>query len=63
MFWDKIISWFRDRSERSRLLKEWNYEAKTAYIQGIVPVLLEATTSKGDNRYQTSVFWTIVLWI
>ena len=52
MFWDKIISWFRDRSERSRLLKEWNYEAKTAYIQGIVPVLLEATTSKGDNRYR-----------
>ena len=52
MFWDKIISWFRDRSERSRLLKDWNYEAKTAYIQGIVPVLLEATTSKGDNRYR-----------
>lgn len=52
MFWNKIISWFRDMSERNRLLKEWNDEAKFSYIQGIVPVLLEASISKGDNRYK-----------
>lgn len=52
MFWNRIINWFRDMSERNKLLREWNDEAKMSYIQGIVPVLLEATVSMGDSRYK-----------
>ena len=54
MFWNKIFSWFRDMSERNKLLREWNEEARTSYIQGLVPVLLEANISKGDSRYKHS---------
>ena len=52
MFWNKIISWFKEMSERNKLLCKWNEEAKESYIQGIIPVLLEANISKGDNRYK-----------
>ncbi|MFR3330380.1 MAG: hypothetical protein ACLTSL_09515 [Odoribacter splanchnicus] len=52
MFWHKIITWFRDMSERNKLLRDWNEEAKMSYVQGIVPVLLEANISKGDSRYR-----------
>lgn len=54
MFWNKIFSWFRDMSERNKLLREWNEEARTSYIQGLVPVLLEANISQGDSRYKHS---------
>lgn len=52
MFWNKIINWFKEMSERNKLLREWNEEAKISYIQGVVPVLLEANISKGDSRYR-----------
>lgn len=52
MFWNRIINWFRDMSERNKLLREWNEEAKMSYIQGLVPVLLEAVVSMGDGRYK-----------
>ena len=39
-------------SECNKLLREWNEEAKMSYIQGLVPVLLEAVVSMGDGRYK-----------
>lgn len=56
MIWNKILNWFRDMSERIRLMSEWNKSAKEAYISGAVPSLLEATTSRGNsnNRHELS---------
>ena len=51
MIWDRIINWFRDMSERRRLLNEWNGNAREAYIVGAVPSLLEASTSIGNSNY------------
>lgn len=52
MIWDRIIKWFRDMSERRRLMNEWNDEARAAYISGTVPSLLEASTSVGNSNYR-----------
>ena len=32
MIWNRILNWFRDMSERIRLMNEWNKNAKEAYI-------------------------------
>lgn len=52
MFWDRIIRWFRDMSERKRLINDWNENARTAYCEGAVPSLLEASTSLGNVEYK-----------
>ena len=49
MFWYKIVEWFRDRSDRQKLIFEFNTSAKQSFIIGIAPVLLNASTSKGDR--------------
>ena len=52
MIWDRIIKWFRDMSERRKLINEWNDSAQEAYISGAVPSLLEASTSIGNSNYR-----------
>lgn len=52
MFWYKIVEWFRDRSDRQKLIFEFNTSAKQSFIIGIAPVLLNASTSKGDRSYK-----------
>lgn len=52
MIWDRIINWFRDMSERRKLLNEWNGSARESFIAGAVPSLLEATTSMGNSDYR-----------
>lgn len=56
MFWTRILNWFRDMSERIRLLNDWNRNAKEAFLSGSVPSLLEASTSMGNskNRHELS---------
>ena len=39
-------------SERRKLMNEWNENARTAYITGTVPSLLEASTSVGNSNYR-----------
>lgn len=52
MIWDKIVKWFRDLSERRKLMNEWNASAREAYIIGAVPSLLEVSTSVGNSNYR-----------
>lgn len=50
--WNKILDWFDDRSERSRLMRNFNDSAKRAFISGNAPTLLKASISKGDRGYR-----------
>ena len=52
MFWNRIIDWFRDMSERRKLIMGWNYNARQAYIEGFIPLLLEASISKGNGGFR-----------
>ncbi|MDR2652909.1 MAG: hypothetical protein LBC68_11475 [Prevotellaceae bacterium] len=50
--WNRIANWFRDRSERSRLLRSFNSAAREAFVAGIVPTLLSAKVSRGHSGYR-----------
>lgn len=52
MIWDRIVKWFRDMSERRKLMNDWNDSAREAFIAGSVPSLLEASTSIGNSNYR-----------
>lgn len=52
MIWDKIRDWFSDIRERYQFLRDWNRNAKDAYIGGIVPILMEAKTTVGTLEYR-----------
>lgn len=52
MIWNRIVKWFRDMSERRKLINEWNDSAREAYVSGAVPSLLEASTSSGNSNYR-----------
>ena len=52
MIWNRIIKWFRDMSERNRLINDWNHSARESFIVGAVPSLLEASTSMGNSDYR-----------
>ena len=52
MFWHRIIDWFRDVSERYKLVRDFNQTAKNAFISGQIPTLLEASISKGVSNYK-----------
>jgi hypothetical protein len=50
--WNRIIDWFRDRSERSQLIRSFNDSAKNAFIIGEAPTLLKAKISKGEQTFR-----------
>lgn len=50
--WNRIISWFRDRSERRRLIRSFNDAARDAFVAGETPAMLVASISKGDSAYR-----------
>lgn len=50
--WNFIISWFRDRNERSKLIRSFNEAARYSFIQGVVPTLLKASISRGERLYK-----------
>ena len=49
-----IADWFADLTERRRVVKDFNYAAKDAFIQGYAPTLLQAKTTRGDSYYRHS---------
>ncbi len=49
--WNTIVDWFRDRSERSRVISSFNESARQAYMSGDAPVMLKAKISRGDPNY------------
>jgi len=50
--WNNIIDWFRDRSERAKLIRSFNDSAKNSFVAGIAPTLLKASISKGESSYK-----------
>ncbi|MDR1347448.1 MAG: hypothetical protein LBJ63_03325 [Prevotellaceae bacterium] len=50
--WNRIAEWFRDRSERTQLLRSFNSAAREAFVAGIAPTLLRAKVSKGCSGYR-----------
>lgn len=50
--WNNVIGWFSDRSERTKLVRSFNYSAKNAFVSGIAPTLLKAKVSKGNSAYK-----------
>lgn len=49
--WNFILEWFRDRSERAKLVRSFNDAARDAYISGTAPTLLKASVSKGERAF------------
>ena len=50
--WNNILDWFRDRSERSKLVRSFNESARNSFVCGIAPTLLKAKISKGESAYK-----------
>jgi hypothetical protein len=50
--WNNIIDWFRDRSERAKLVRSFNESARNSFVAGIAPTLLKASISKGESLYR-----------
>lgn len=50
--WENIRGWFSDIRERARFLREWNRNAKEAYVAGIIPVLMEARITVGCIEFR-----------
>lgn len=50
--WNVIVSWFKDRSERNKLINSFNESAREAYVSGVAPAMLQASISKGDPLYK-----------
>jgi hypothetical protein len=50
--WNNILDWFRDRSERSKLVRSFNESARDSFVGGVAPTLLKAKISKGESSYK-----------
>lgn len=50
--WNNIITWFKDRSERAKLIRSFNESARNAFVTGVAPTLLKASISRGDRSYR-----------
>ena len=50
--WNTILDWFKDRNERSKLIRSFNDSAKNSFVTGIAPTLLKANISKGERSYK-----------
>ena len=50
--WNTILEWFKDRSERGKLVRSFNESARDAFVKGIAPTLLKSSISKGERFYK-----------
>lgn len=50
--WNRVVDWFKDRSERVKLIRSFNDSAKNSFITGEAPTLLKASISKGERYYR-----------
>ena len=48
----EVKEWFGEMSERYLLVKDFNKAAKSSFIVGVAPTLLEAKITKGDADYK-----------
>jgi len=47
-----IVDWFNDFSERRRLIRNFNFSAREAFVSGLAPTLLESSISVGESAYR-----------
>ena len=52
MIWDRIVGWFKDLSERNRLINDFNKSARNSFTGLDVSTLLVVSSSKGDPSYK-----------
>lgn len=50
--WNNLLDWFRDTSERSKLVRSFNRSARNSFVKGTAPTLLKARISRGENKYK-----------
>ena len=50
--WNMILDWFRDRSEREKLIRGFNEAARSAFVLGTAPTLMKASVSRGERTYK-----------
>ena len=50
--WNMILDWFRDRSERGKLIRGFNEAARSAFVLGNAPTLMKASVSRGERTYR-----------
>ena len=50
--WNRIIDWFKDRSERAKLIRSFNDYARKSFVLGQAPTLLKASCSQGERAYR-----------
>jgi hypothetical protein len=55
MWWNKIISWFREANERQKCINDFNDAAKKAFIENVAPVYLKSEISRGNRNYKHSM--------
>lgn len=57
-FWNRIIGWFKDLSERDKLIKDFNLSARDSFARLSVSTLLSAYSKQGksENWHECSNF-------
>jgi len=50
--WNNLLEWFRDKSERAKLVRSFNESARSAFVSGLAPTLLKASISRGESSYR-----------
>lgn len=45
------MNWFQDRQSRNALIRSFNLASREAFVSGEVPVVMEASISRGDPAY------------
>ena len=50
--WNRVVEWFKDRSERGRLVRSFNETAREAFVSGQAPTALKASISRGLPAYR-----------
>lgn len=50
--WYKILQFFQDGKERSAVILGFNQSSREAFIAGVMPVILEASVSRGEPMYR-----------
>lgn len=50
--WYKILQFFQNGRERSAIILSFNQSSREAFISGVMPVMLEASVSRGEPMYR-----------
>ncbi len=51
-WYQKIVDWFSDFSDRRKLIDDFNRSAREAWVSGVAPVNMKASVSRGYSPYK-----------